>query len=193
MTDRQKAWTSLLTGLLMGLVGCNALQNATASLGGATAGQRGNVRVLFINNTPFRAIFTFGAYDNLDRNTQPQIQQISSTTTDLEGNAQTNVMNIPCHRVFSIGGAGLLARIRDNLMDGQFDEDLLIEGVNFSSAPVGDDQADAATEGMAPPIDRFIGVDFECNSLVIYRFEINDLGPDPFTIDFSSIPSDSTR
>lgn len=193
MPQKVQGLITLSTGLLLAAAGCDALLNATASLGGATAGQRGNARVLFINNTPFRAIFMFGAYDNLDQDTQPQIQQFSSQNINLGGDSQSNVLTIPCSRVFSIGGAGLLLRVQENLMEGQFNEDLLFEGVRFSSAGVGDDNADEATEGVAPPMDAFIGADFECNSLLIYRFEINDLGPDPFAIELTTIPSESTR
>jgi hypothetical protein len=41
----------------------------TASLGGTTPGRRGNISVKFVNNTPYRAVFTFGTYDPL--NTAP--------------------------------------------------------------------------------------------------------------------------
>jgi len=177
--------------------GCafDALLRTTASLGGNTAGQRGNVEVLFINNTPFRAVFTFGTYDNLDQDSMPQLQQFSSDTQtmNLEGDSQSAILQIPCARVFSIGGQGLITRVRNQLDDGQFQEEALVPGVNFSSAAVGDDDADAATEGTAAPHTAFIGSDFECNALVIYRFEFSDVGPREFEIDMSVIPSESTR
>lgn len=197
MNAGRKALGWVGAGLAMLTAGCafDALLAATASLGGATAGQRGNAQVVFINNTPFRAIFTFGAYDHLDRDTQPVLRQFSSATTtlSLEGNSESTVQQIQCHRVFSIGGAGLIARVRDNLSEGSFEETPLVEGVYFSSADVGDDLADLPTEGVAAPLDSFIGADFECGSMVIYRFEVDDSGAAAFTVEMTTIPAESTR
>lgn len=179
--------------LMFAAAGCDAILSASASLGGDSAGQRGTARVVFINNTPYRAVFLFGAYDDLDQNTEPQVTQFSSENVPLEGNSQSGVANIDCSRVFSVGGKGLLQRIRENLPEDTVPMELMIEGVNFSSAPVGDDNADVATEGVAAPLDARIGVDFECNSLLVYRLEINDLGPEPFTVELTAIPSESTR
>lgn len=177
--------------------GCafEGLLHNTASLGGSVAGQRGNAQVLFINNTPFRAIFTFGAYDDLDRDTVPTLRQFSSSTTtaNLEGDSQTSLIAIQCSRVFSIGGEGLLARVQENLAEDQFNDDALVSGINFSSAPVDDEMADEPTEGTALPVDLLIGVDFECGSMVIFRLEVNDLGPEEFQVDVSVIPAESTR
>ena len=58
-----------LSTLLAG--GCAIpLDNLTASLGGSTAAARGTVRVLFINNTPHRAVFTYGTFDQTDQFSQ---------------------------------------------------------------------------------------------------------------------------
>lgn len=182
----------LLPGLILGLAstGCNidGLFNTTASLGGDVAGQRGSAEVVFINNTPFRAIFTFGAYDQFDRNTQPILIQ-----TTVEADSQLAPQPVTCSRVFSVGGEGLITRVRENLSAGQYDESLLLEGAGFSSAPASSPEANQPNEGVAPPIDAFIGVDYSCASVVIVRFEVNDLGPDPFQITLSAIPADSTR
>lgn len=193
MTASIRLAATITITLMLSAAGCDAIFSASASLGGATAGQRGTARVLFINNTPFRAIFLFGAFDDLDQNTQPSVTQFNSQNILLEGNTESAVANINCARVFSVGGEGLIFRIRENLPDGTVPEALLFEGVKFSSAPVGDEDADAATEGVAAPLDARIGVDFECNSLLVYRLEINDLGPEPFTVQLTAIPSESTR
>ena len=84
-------------------------------------------------------------------------------------------------------------RLRANLAEGSFDETSLVEGVNFSSAPVGDDQADAATEGTAAAHDALIGADFECGALLIYRMEFNDAGPEPFIVELTVIPAEDNR
>lgn len=194
--------TSLTNPLMLALMlvvisgcGLDGLLSLTASLGGNVAGQRGNAEVLFINNTPFRAIFVFGAYDNLDRDTEPTLLSFSSDTAtlNLEGNSETTIQEVQCSRVFSIGGEGLLARAQENLEEDALENVPLIEGVYFSSAEVGDDDADEPTEGMAPPIDSNIGPDFECGSLLIYRLEFDEDGPERFRIDLTVVPAESTR
>lgn len=190
----------LLAGCLLPVIGStscaiDAIVRNTASLGGIDPGQRGEAEVVFENNTPYRAIFTFGAYDDLDRNTQPDLRQFSSAsnTLTLEGNSESDVLKVQCARVFSVGGAGLLARIEKNLDTSTLDSAALVEGVFFSSAPVGDDNADIGTEGGARPMDAFIGVDFQCGSLLIYRLEFNDAGPEPFVVELTVVPAESTR
>ncbi|HRX86751.1 MAG TPA: hypothetical protein P5572_17130, partial [Phycisphaerae bacterium] len=182
--------------LLAGMAGgCDAWLHATASLGGTTAGQRGNTEVVFINNTPYRAIFTFGTYDEFDRQTVPTLRQFSSATStlNLEGNTQSDTLQVRCARVYAIGTEGLITRVHANLAPANYDNDALVQGVRFSSAAVGDDNADAATEGVAAPHQALIGSDFDCGALLIYRFEVNDAGPEPFTVDLTVIPADSTR
>jgi hypothetical protein len=176
-------------------LGCEPWLHATSTLGGATAGARGNTEVVFINNTPFRAIFTFGAYDELDRRTEPVLRQFSAATAtlDLEGNTQSDTLQVRCTRTYAIGTEGLITRVRANLDEGDFNEDALVEGANFSSAAVGDDDADAPTEGVAAPHEALIGIDYECGALLIYRFEVNDAGPEPFVIDLTVIPAESNR
>ncbi|MFQ5489219.1 MAG: hypothetical protein ACE5GE_00745, partial [Phycisphaerae bacterium] len=52
-----------LTAILLPmLAGCNSetFLNQTASVGGDTAGTPGGIDVGFINNTPVRAVFTYG-------------------------------------------------------------------------------------------------------------------------------------
>ena len=188
--------TILLTlGLLCGLSGCSfdALLRNTASLGGDTAGDRGEISVVFINNTPYRAIFTAGTYDNLDQETTPDIVQVNSDSSTLEGNTQLAPGQLSCGRVMSVGGAGLVTRIRENLADNQFDDELLFEDIRFSSAEADEEGADAATEGTAPARVSYIGSDFECGSLLIYRLEFNDVGPSPFTVELTVIPAESNR
>jgi len=194
---RSMSWAALGLALASGIAGCasDAWLFATASLGGDTAGQRGNVQVVFINNTPYRATFTFGAYDNLDRNTAPALQQFSSETDTrtLEGDSETEPITVQCHRIFSIGGEGLIARVQENLAEDAFEEAALVPGVYFSSLAAGEEFADLPNEGVAAAHDAFIGADFDCGSLIVYRLEFSDAGEEEFEIQMSVIPSESTR
>ena len=62
-----------------------------------------------------------------------------------------------------------------------------ISGDGSAAAPA------PVSQGKAPPFEALLGVDFPCNALLIVRFEIDDLGPSPFRVDFELIPSELTR
>ncbi|MHC4697295.1 MAG: hypothetical protein ACYTFA_11180 [Planctomycetota bacterium] len=124
--------------------------NQTASLGGDIAGTRGTVRVLFINNTAHRAVFTYGTYDENNTSFVPDFAQFS-----LEGGMMLDAgqassvaaanadASLDCARVFSIGSPELLSLIRNNVPDDQLDdidEEAMLEGVEFFSIP--DEDAD---------------------------------------------------
>ncbi len=189
-------FTAALAAVVLSATGCAVFDPAVAaSLGGDTAGTRGSVRVLFINNTPYRALLTAGTYDPADQTTEPDFVQFSADPTigTLAGNAQSRILTIDCGRRFAVGSAGLLAAIERNLPDANADEDALLNGVGFSAAAADEDDAGEATEGLAPPVEFTIGEDFICNSLLIVRLEIDDAGDDPFVVDFSYVPSESSR
>ena len=194
-----------LATALLGLAGCGELfLNRTASLGGGTAGARGTVRVLFINNTPYRAVFTYGSYDQTDEFHQPDFAQYRrhDSTQNLNGDSQSSLSPgepgslITCARVFSIGGPDLLRLIGENRPDATIREDAMVEGVEFfqiGGEDGTDPEAEPVSMGFAPPFEALLGVDFPCGALLIVRFEFDDLGPDPFRVDFELIPSESDR
>lgn len=171
--------------------------NLTASFGGSPAGSRGSIRVLFINNTPQRAVFTYGTYDQTDQFSQPDFRQfgLDSTDPNLDGDSESSIdpasgqSPLICARVFSIGSPDLLRLIDENLSGATVIDNALSNGVEFFDA--GD--AEAGSVGFAPPLEALLEVDFPCAALLIVRFEVNDVGPDPFRIDFELIPSASTR
>jgi hypothetical protein len=165
--------------------------NQTASLGGETAGSVGNIQVAFINNTPFRAIFTCGTYNNTSQFSQPTTRQFIGVPGGiiLDGNSVANIVTLPCNRVFSIGDSELLRLIEKNRADADtLNQDALVEGVAFSGAPLGDPDASLATEGFAPPVRALLGVDFPCGAIIVIRFEVADAGVAPFRADLEIIP-----
>ncbi len=183
--------TTLTVALLTAVAGCNpqTFFNQTASFGGDVAGTTGNVEVSFINNTPHRAIFTYGTYNNTDQFSQPVAQQFSGSGTTLEGEAVASIVSLPCDRVFSIGDSELLRLLAENGPTGQdLDPEALVQGVAFSSAALGEEDAGIATEGFAPAVRALLGVDFPCGSILIIRFEEDDIGEAPFRADFEVIP-----
>lgn len=151
------------------------------------------IQVGFINNTPFRAIFTFGTYDPLDRDTLPtNLQQLR-----LEGNTASAQFLQPCRRVLSVGGDELIRLINENEHDPAVnvtDPRALVRGVNFSAAPLGDPLEAEPTEGTALGQVRRLGVDFSCartdireitgTGLLLFTFEQDPAAPGGFRIDY---------
>ena len=195
---------AVLTGLA-GATGCiDLLANQTASLGGSTAGDRGQIQVAIINNTPYLAVLTVGTYDQLDRFSEPYFRQFSVRENPdtgeprLEPNSSLGIFYLECGRVFSVGGPDLLELIDVNLPDTAVQEEAFIQGVDFYSLVEGDEEEEDVGEpdeliGSAPPLEAWLGVDFPCNALLILHLELDDFGPEPFRIDFELIPSESTR
>ena len=152
------------------------------------------VQVSFINNTPFRAIFSFGAYNQLDQETIPT----SSRQLRVEGNTTSPEFNQPCLQTFSVGGAELIRLIQKFEADPSVnvtDEQALVNGVNFSGAPLGDPLEAEPTEGKALGSVLLSGVDFNCErtdilditgaSLLLFTFEQDAAAPGGFRIDVS--------
>jgi len=182
-----------LAGLLLICAGCGDLFSS-APLGGDLAGERGTVRVVFINNTPHRVVFTTGTYDPLDQTSQPDFQQFGLRESDvhLDGDSISPVGALDCARVFSIGGPRLLSLIEANVPDAQTDDAAFVEGVEFFDTEMADG-TDPVPRGRAPGLEAALGTDFPCNALLIIRFEPDDVGPSEFRVGFELIPSESHR
>ncbi len=184
-----------MLALLAGcLGGTEIFFNQTASLGGSTVGARGTVQVLVINNTPFKAAFVTGTYDQTDIDSAPAFQAFGLDAADanLDGN-EDNLTSMQCGRVFSVGSAGFLAALDNNAGLDALPEDARDEGVRFFSENLVDGVTEFVNEGFAPPIERLLGTDYDCNSLLICYLEFDDVGTDRFRIEFGVIPAESTR
>jgi hypothetical protein len=193
-----RVWMLCCLGLLLASAGCgDFFLNQTASLGGSTAGDRGTVTAVFINNTPHRPVFTFGVYDNTDRTSQPEFRQFDLNGEDLilDGNSISDPVNFDCGRVFSVGGASLLEFVEENIRDPELVEEAFIEGIEFYREEDDPDTGDPVLIGTAPGMDPLLlGVDFPCNALLIFRFEFDDVSEEhEFRVEFELIPSESTR
>jgi hypothetical protein len=174
-------------GFLAGLVA------ALAALTGGCTGdflsnlieeRSGNISVIIINNTPYRASFTIGAYDALALNpvTAPDLDQ-----RRVEAMTSTAPFNLNCVRNVAIGTAELVERVIEtegDLANG-FDQDAFSEFVNFSSAPIDDEAAALPTIGTADGLEVFLGVDFACGDQLIFTFQEDATAPGGFRIDYS--------
>lgn len=154
------------------------------------------IQVGFINNTPFRAIFTFGGYEPLNQDTIPA----GFGQLRVEGNTSSASQIQPCRKIFSVGGQELIKLINDNKdspLINITDQQALVVGVNFSSAPAGDPLAAEPTEGTAQPLEVLNGSDFTCvridpqqltgTGVLLFTFEQDASAPGGFRIDFSFV------
>jgi hypothetical protein len=150
----------------------------------------------FINNTPFRAIFTFGTYDQLNKDALP----VGFVQIRLEGNTASAQIAQPCRKTFSLGGAELIQLIEVNAESPLInitDPEALVVGVNFSSAPANDPLAAEPTEGKAEPLVLLNGVAYTClrtdirettgTGLIIVTFEQDASAPGGFVADFEFV------
>ncbi|MFQ5461350.1 MAG: hypothetical protein ACE5E5_01850 [Phycisphaerae bacterium] len=175
--------------------GCGeGFANQTASLGRARAGQRGQVKIVFINNTPDRAVFSYGMFDQLDRDSIPNVRQfgINDFETTIDGGMESDIVRMACGRVFSVGSQRLLDLVARNGDPSSLLPEALEPGVRLFRT----DQAGAGEpvlEGSAEARELLLGVDFNCESLLIFRIETNDVGDFPFRVDFEVAPAESTR
>ena len=151
------------------------------------------IQVGFINNTPHRAIFTFGAYDQFDQETIPT----GFGQLRLEGNTTSAQVAQPCRKTFSVGGDELIRLINENEQDPSINithPRRLVRGVYFSSAPLGDPLEAEPTEGTAEGLVLLNGVDFDCrrdnihdtsgSGLLLFTFEQDATAPGGFRIDY---------
>lgn len=165
------------------------LQNTT-SLGGDVPGDRGTVRMLFINHTPFRAVFTYGTYDPLYGEFPPQFNQFvvdADPANRLEGNSESEILTLTCARVVSVGGQELIDRIESGHLSGNADLQALRPGIAFSDRPLDDPNAGEPVAGATEGVTSRLGVDFQCESLLIYTFEVDATQPSGFRIDLEVI------
>ena len=199
--NSRKAALTIGACLVTGIFACSptALFNNTAARSDFGAGGipvPRAIQVGFINNTPFRAIFTAGSYEQLDNDTVPA----NFVQIRLEGNATTAQIPQPCQGTYSLGGAELIRLIelnRNSPAVNITDEAALIVGVNFSGAPLGDPLEAEPTEGTAVGRDSLVVFDFTClrtgirqvtgTGLLLYTFEQDATAPGGFRIDFSFV------
>ncbi|HPF38896.1 MAG TPA: hypothetical protein P5081_06305 [Phycisphaerae bacterium] len=198
---RSSVWVLVGCAVAALSMSCNiqALNNLTApSTDFGVSGQLipRAIQVGFVNNTNARAIFTFGAYDQLDQATLPT----NFSQLRLEANSSSAQIAQPCRRTFSVGGAELIRLINENENNPSIvvsDPRALVQGVNFSTAPLGDPLEAEPTEGTSLGREVLLGVDFTCSrtspsqitgsGLLIFTFEEDAGAPGGFRIDYQFV------
>ncbi len=146
----------------------------------------GQVSIIIINNTPYRASFTLGGYDALDRNPpiEPELEQ-----PRVEALTSTSPISLNCVRHIAIGTEDLVERVlaTDGHLESGFDDDAFSEFVNFSSAPIDDPAAALPTVGTAEGREVRLGVDYACGDELIFTFEEDATAAGGFRIDYEVV------
>jgi hypothetical protein len=188
--------------LVLGAVGAGISPNVTSPLTNVP------VTVAIINTTPYRAIFTVGAYENLDQNTivEPStvlLESQANDTTHLGTTWLRTARIIPgaatpvlagCRRAISIGGPEMLSLINkqkavytNTAIGITLDDRALVPGVYFSDAALDSPDAEHDTVGRAAPLTLLQGVDFPCGSYVILRLVADSTVADGFRVQFDGV------
>ena len=166
------------------------------------------VTILIINATPYRAIFTVGAYENLDQNTvvEPGTVLLESQANDPDrlGTTWLRTARITpgaftpaqaaCRRAISIGSPEMIKLIndkkdiyKDTTLGFTLDDRALVTGVYFSDAAIDSLDAASDTRGRAEPLTLLHGVDYPCGSYVILRLVEDSTAVDGFRVQFDGV------
>ncbi len=166
----------LAAGLALLAAGCSG-----ALILNLTEESQRNVTVRLINNTPFRAIFTIGAFDDLDRDPPGDV---SFQQLRIEGGTSQAPLTFSCFRDIAIGTQKLLDRIVDTSSNtaANFDDEAFVLGASFSSAPQGSPGEGQPDSGSVDPLVVRLGPDYTCDDQLIFTFEQNPDGS--FRIDY---------
>lgn len=153
-----------------------------------TAERTGNIQFVFINNTPYRASFSFGTWDSLDRD-PPGVVALQQLR--VEANTTRQGIQLPCRRNSAIGTEEFVTRVVATSADDvdNFDPDAFDVDVHFSSAPIDSDAAALPTVGLAKGVEKLLGIDYACQDTLIFTFEQDPDAAGGFRIDFSVIAS----
>ena len=143
-----------------------------------TVARRGNATFAFLNETPYRAIFSYGLFDPQDQRTELQFNQLR-----LEGESFSDVFQLNCQRVISVGSERLLELAEDNEVPID-DQDAFVVGVSFSDTDPEDLLAGRPTVGRADPLTLQLGIDYSCETLVVFIFRQDAQTPSVFHIDW---------
>lgn len=179
---------AIMGGVCAACISCSP--SNSSSFGGDQAGDRGEIQVLFINNTSGRAVFTFGTFDDRDSASGPDFDQFALAANGeiLGPDSESEFFELTCGRVLGIGSPQLLANIAANRPDADVEDVALVNGIDFYDA-----DADDEPSGRAAAFEARLGQDFPCGALIVIYLETNDAGAEEFRVDFQMLPSSSSR
>ncbi|NLX24045.1 MAG: hypothetical protein GXY55_20540 [Phycisphaerae bacterium] len=189
---RSWRWLALVA---LSVAGCDGtlFLHLTASLGGTTPGSRGTIKLSFVNNTPYFAVFSFGLYDPLDETGTPIVGQFFADADNpdqrLERYTSSDVYTVQTGRVLSLGDREFIeyARTRSTGIDTE----TLAEGILFYDQLTSDPDAQSTLlYGFDGQVLQ-LGIDFVTGSEIIYTFEPDETQPAGVRVEVEIIPPTS--
>jgi hypothetical protein len=177
---------SMATALAMSCTP-EAYFNNTTSLGGTTPGSRGSVSVVFDNRTPYRAVFTYGVFDQQDRafvfnanqTANRQIGQFvlnpdptNVLQASLLGNTTSQAVTLICGRTLAVGTQRLIEVIQTSRLTVSLDNEAMKPGISFWSDDPNATEPVARIDG----INVLQGYAFQCDSLIVFTLSQNPDG-----------------
>ena len=169
----------LIAGLWSGLGGCTNLVLNQIEV------RAGSITIVFNNETPFQAAFSYGSWDAWDRTPGPlDFQQLR-----LSANSISDAATIGCGRDFAIGTQDFVERAiaTEADLELEFDAEAFDTVVRFSRAPDDSDAGALPTEGTAVGIHLKLGVDYSCVDEIIVTFVQDPDSPGGFRTDYEVI------
>jgi hypothetical protein len=149
-----------------------------------TAERTGSVTFIFINDTPYRASFSFGTYDAWDRlpETVTELNQLR-----LEARTTSAPASVQCMRNAVIGTDEFVTRVLNSggAESPTFDVDAFDAVVHFSSAAADAPDAALPTVGTALGVEKLLGIDYSCADQLIFTFVQDPDAEGGFRIDFA--------
>jgi hypothetical protein len=140
----------------------------------------------FINNTRYRAAFSFGTWDASDRTPGPvTLQQLR-----VPANTSSTAATVPCRRNAAVGTKNFVDRVVATKTDQTtttFDPDSFDKVVHFSAAASDSDAAALPTAGTALGVEKLLGVDYSCADLLIFTFWEDPDAEGGFRVDYEVV------
>lgn len=142
----------------------------------------GNITIRFINDSDYRAAFSYGTWDEWDRSPGP----INFEQTIVGPRVTLAPVTLPCARNFAIGTQKLVDRVLLTDADDtdDFNPDAFDVVVHFSHGTSDTDVEAVPTRGTALGIEKLLGVDYSCQDQLVVTFVEDPDAEGGFRIDF---------
>ena len=150
-----------------------------------TKERTGNVSVIFINNTPYAAGFSYGTWDAWDRS--PGAVELHQLSVDPHSSGE--VGEATCRRNFSVATQRFVDRVLATKSDqtDTFIPEIFDTVVHFTRGLTGSDVAGLPTAGTAAGVELLRGIDYSCADEIIFTFVEDHDAPGGFRIDHEVI------
>jgi len=168
----------LAAGVLSGCVFSQRFENLTAV-------REGQPTVRFVNETDFRVIAFQAGFDPLDIETN-NIDPNENFKIKIEAGDELTLQPPFCYRRYDVGGETLGKLVSILGIEGIGADEVFPE-IRFSDVPLGEENDEEATAGQAEPITALLGIDYDCQDTIEFRFTGSP--EEGFSVDVTAFPA----